>query len=81
MRCLARVFAAPKGKPHLGRARFPVTLTDACDGGDALCSFVTAVKDWARLFRDLGRIFRPVLLIAAILAVLLAVAFSRGLLS
>ena len=27
MRCLARVFAGPKGKHRLCRARFPVTLT------------------------------------------------------
>jgi hypothetical protein len=37
------------------------------------------VKDWARLFRDLGRIFLPPLFIAAIPAGLLAVAFSKGL--
>ncbi|KAF8487494.1 NAD(P)-binding protein [Russula ochroleuca] len=41
--------------------------------------FATAVKDWVRLVRDLGRIFRPVLYIAAIPAVLLAVTSSRGL--
>jgi hypothetical protein len=40
--------------------------------------FANAVKDWARLVRDLGLIFRPVLFIAAILAVLLGVISSRG---
>lgn len=42
-------------------------------------SFENAVKDWVRLVRDLGRIFLPPLLIAAIPAGLLAVAFSKGL--
>jgi len=36
------------------------------------------VRDWARLVRDLGRIFRPVLLVAAVPAVL-AIAYSKGL--
>ena len=43
-------------------------------------SFSRAVKDWARLVRDLGRIFLPPLLIAAIPAALLATTYSRSLL-
>jgi hypothetical protein len=42
------------------------------------CSLAKAVQDWARLVRDLGRIFRPVLVVAAVPAVF-AVAYSRGL--
>jgi hypothetical protein len=42
------------------------------------CSLARAVRDWARLVRDLGRIFRPVLLVAAVPAVL-AIAYTRGL--
>ena len=42
------------------------------------CSLARAVRDWARLVRDLGRIFRPVLLVAVVPAVL-AIAYSRGL--
>jgi len=41
--------------------------------------FARAVWDWARLVCDLERIFRPVLLVGAIPAVLLAVTYSRGL--
>lgn len=41
-------------------------------------SLARAVQDWARLVRDLGRIFRPVLLVAAVPAVL-AIAYTRGL--
>ncbi len=37
-----------------------------------------AVRDWARLVRDLGRIFRPLLLAAAVPAVL-AIVYSKGL--
>ena len=44
----------------------------------AACSFANAVRDSARLVRDLGRIFRPVLLVAAVPAVL-AIAYSKGL--
>jgi hypothetical protein len=40
------------------------------------CSLARAVRDWARLIRDLGPIFRPVLLVAA---AVLAIAYSRGL--
>ena len=42
-------------------------------------SFGNAVKDWARLVRDLGRILLPPLFIVAIPAGLFAVAFSKGL--
>ncbi|KAI0293183.1 hypothetical protein B0F90DRAFT_1764067 [Multifurca ochricompacta] len=38
-------------------------------------SFVTAVRDWIRLYRDLGRIFRPVLM-AAVPVIVLAVALA-----
>ncbi|KAH9958150.1 hypothetical protein BC827DRAFT_618906 [Russula dissimulans] len=40
--------------------------------------FAQSVRLWGRLARDLGRIIFPALLVAAIPAVLVAVAFSRG---
>jgi hypothetical protein len=42
------------------------------------CSFARTVGDWVRLARDLGLIFRPVLIVF-VPAVVLAVAVSRGL--
>jgi hypothetical protein len=46
--------------------------------GGTACSLAAAVRGWARLVRDLGRIFRPVLLVAAVPAVF-AIMYSRGL--
>jgi len=48
------------------------------DGDGTACSFARSVRIWVRLARDLGRIFFPALLVVAIPAVLVAVAFSRG---